>query len=444
MNIVQASRESFLCFCQTITPTFQVAKHHEIISKALRPIIKGESKRLLFSLPPRHGKTFMTTQHFPAWFLGHFPEKNVISTAYNQSLAEDFGIFVKNMMISDKYQEIFPHVTLDVSSKSRKRFHIKDGGNYYAVGRGGPITGRGGDLIIIDDLIKDDSEARSETYRKSMIEWWKNTLFTRLMPNASIIAVMTRWHEDDLIGYLLKNSKEPWEYVKIPAISNDNEALWPERYSIDTLLSIKKEMGVKAFQGLYQQEPMADEGYIIKKDWIQRYSEAQKPKVFEKFIMSFDLTFKGNTSSDFVVGQYWGKVKSDFYLIDMIRGQWDFTETLSKMKAFFVKYPDSTNIVIEDAANASAVYSTIKEKVSGVRLWKPQTSKEARLSAISPLFEAKNVYIPENDKYDIVVGELLGFPNASHDDTVDACTMALLNLKKQDAGIFMSMGERIF
>lgn len=249
--------------------------------------------------------------------------------------------------------------------------------------------------------------------------------------------------KNDLIGELLNNSGEEWEYIKLPAINEAGEALWPEMFPIDVLQTIKKEIGTLNFEGLYQQEPTATEGNIIKSDWIQRYS--QLPKIVSNdSIITFDLTFKGTKDSDYVVGQKWQKIGPDYYLLDMIRGQWDFTQTLFHMKQFLNKNKECSNIVIEDAANASAVYSTIKQHISGVRLWKAQTSKDVRLTAVAPLFEAKNIYIPKDEKYDILVSELLGFPLASHDDTVDACSMALLNLKTQSGGLIMSIGERIF
>lgn len=384
----------------------------------------------------------MISQHFPTFYLGRNPKHNIISTAYNQSLAEDFGVYVKNVLMSEEYKSIFP-ITVNISSKSKKRFSILEGGNYYAIGRGGAITGRGGHLIIIDDLIKNEHEARSETHRKNILEWYKNTLRTRLMPNGSIIIVQTRWHQNDLIGELLNNSGEEWEYIKLPAINEAGEALWPEMFPIQVLETIKKEIGTLNFEGLYQQEPTATEGNIIKSDWIQRYTELPKI-VSNDSIITFDLTFKGTKNSDYVVGQKWQKIGPDYYLLDMIRGQWDFTQTLFHMKQFLNKHKECLNIVIEDAANASAVYSTIKQHISGVRLWKAQTSKDVRLTAVAPLFEAKNIYIPKDEKYDILVSELLGFPLASHDDTVDACSMALLNLKTQSGGLIMSIGERIF
>ena len=201
-------------------------------------------------------------------------------------------------------------------------------------------------------------------------------------------------------------------------------------------------MGNLAFEGLYQQKPALQDGFYIKDDWIQRYDIP--PKVIEDSLITFDLTFKGDEQSDWVVGQYWVKSANNFFLIDMIRGKWDFTKQLFHMKQFIANHINCGNIVIEDSANASAIFSVIKQNVSGIKLWKPKTSKESRLQSVAPLFEAKNIYIPKEQKYDDLVTELLGFPNMEHDDTVDACTMALLNLRKQSLGMVMSLGERIF
>lgn len=443
-EFVTLARSFFLSYCHIINPIFKSNWHHVKICKQLDAIANGKSRRIIVSLPPQHGKTFLISQHFPTYFLGRNPNKNIIATGYNQALVEDSGTFVKNMMISDSYRNIFP-VNVDTTSKSKKRFGLTQGGTYYAVGRGGPITGRGAHLIIIDDLVKNELEARSATHRKQVYDWYKHTLRTRLRKGGSIIVVQTRWHEQDLIGEILKNSGENWEYLKFPAINEKNEALWPELFPIETLLAIKKEQtGSMAFQGLYQQEPCMDDGNFIKADWINRYTDKQRPVNFDDMVMTFDLSFKGESTSDFVVGQLWGAVGSDCYLVDMIRGQWDFTETLFHMKQFLNTNKDCRNILIEDAANGAAVYSTIKKNVPGVRLWKPQTSKEGRLLAVSPMFEAGNIHIPEGEKFDILATELLSFPHAQHDDAVDSCTMALLNLKNRSKIVLISMGESIY
>lgn len=443
-EFVTLAKTFFLSYCHIINANFISAEHHHRISKVLDEIAAGKTRRLIVSMPPRHGKTFMISQHFPTYFMGRNPKKNIISTAYNQSLAEDYGIFVKNIMLSKDYQDIFK-VSLDISSKSKKRFSLNKGGNYYAVGKGGPITGRGGHLILIDDLVKNEQEARSPLHRKNVIDWYKNTLRTRLMPRGSIIVVQTRWHEEDLIGYLLKNSGEDWIHINLPAISAEGDALWPEFYDIAALETIKKEIGSLVFQGLYQGEPCIDDGKFIKADWIKRYNmKTGLPVAFDGHIMTMDLTFKGGAENDYVCAQVWGNVQADYYLKDMIRGQWDFTQTLFHVKQFLMKHPEIKNILIEDAANGAAVHSVLKKQIPGVRLWKPRTSKEGRLMAVSPLYEAGNVYIPDEPKYDIFVSEHLGFPNASHDDTVDTATMALLNLKNGSKRILMSMGDSIY
>jgi len=438
---IDLARCYFLSYCHIINANFQSSEHHIQIAKVLDQIADGVPKRLIVSLPPRHGKSFLISQHFPTFYMGRNPKKNIISTAYNQSLAEDFGNYVKKLMLTDEYKAIFPY-KIDITSKSKKRFSLEQGGNYYAVGKGGPITGRGANLIIIDDLIKNEQEARSEVHRKHVIDWYKNTLRTRLQPKGSIIIVQTRWHEGDLIGDLLKNSREKWEYIKFPAISEEGKALWPEFYPIDMLQTMKAELGSMVFQGLYQQEPCLDDGYYIKADWIQRYKDV--PAAIPNYIITADLTFKGEKHSDYVAIQLWGLLDSNFYLIDMIRGQFDFTQQLFHVKQFIEKHKDKCqNVLIEDAANGAAVYATIKKHVTGLRLWKPQTSKEGRVIAVSPMFEAKNVFIPEDPAFDIVVSELLGFPNAAHDDTVDACSMALLNLKNKKR-VLISMSESLY
>lgn len=443
-EFIKLARAFFLSYCHIINPQFKSNWHHIEIARHLDAIADGKPRRIIVSLPPQHGKSFMISQHFPTYYLGRNPRKNVISTAYNQSLVEDFGTYVKNIMLSDSYRAIFP-INIDTTSKSKKRFGLHQGGTYYAVGKGGPITGRGAHLIIIDDLIKNESEARSATHRKQVYDWYKNTLRTRLRHGGSIIVVQTRWHELDLIGELLEKSGEKWEYLKYPAISESGEPLWSELFPIETLLATKQDIGTMAFQGLYQQEPCLDDGNFIKADWIKRYNlKTGKPVAFDDMVMTFDLTFKGETTSDFVVGQIWGSVGPDCYLLDMIRGQWDFTKTLFHMKHFMNKHNKCRNILIEDAANGAAVFSTIKNSVPGVRLWKPQTSKEGRLLAVSPMYESGNIYIPDSEEFEVFISEHLSFPNAQHDDIVDAATMALINLKNRGKRVLISMGDSIY
>jgi len=437
----EIAQRNFISYCHLMNPAFISADHHFLIASKLQECI-DKPKRLIFSMPPRHGKSFLISQHFPTWYLGRTEGKSIISASYGQELATDFGRFVKNMMIGDHYQEIFNSKVSD-DSKSKKRFNTSNGGSYIAVGRGGAITGRGGNLIIVDDLIKNEREARSEIVRQGIKDWWQQTLYTRLMPGGSVIVVATRWHEDDLTGWLLKESKDNWEEVKLPAINEEGEALWPDFYDIGRLEEIQTEIGSYAFQSLYQQHPTEPEGQIVKKKWLNRYEKL--PEFFEQTVMSWDLTFKGNTESDFVVGQVWGRLESKYYLIDQVRGRWDFTRTIREFKLLCNKHPTIVNRIVEDAANGAALVSQLESHISGLRLWKPKTDKVGRVHAVTPLFEAGNVFVPQTSEYEWVepmLNEWFSFPNGKNDDTVDAMTQALINLNQSQGAFVMGVGSK--
>ena len=430
-DIKAFAESSLLAYCHLVNKEFITNWHHELIAKHLEETLH-KPKRLIFNMPPRHGKSYLVSQHFPTWFLGRQPSKNVILACYGQSLATDSGRAVRNLMQTDTYKSLFD-TRLSKDSTSKTTFDTTEHGSYFAVGKGGPITGRGGDIIIIDDLLKSDQEARSELHRSNIRSWWKETLYTRLMPGGSIIIVNTRWHQDDLTGWLLKNSDQNWEHISLPAISNiegQDVALWDSQYPIEILKDIKKEIGSHAFDTEYQQNPSDPEGQLVKKTGLREYDKL--PIVFQDYIISFDLAFKGNSTSDFVVGQCWGKNKANYYLIDQIRGRWDFTQTLKQFQAFCDKHDYVTRKVVEDAANASALHSVIKDHIPGVILWKPNTDKIGRLNSVTPLFEAGNIHVPSSNTYDWVdemKQEWFSFPNGKNDDTVDAMTQALLNLE---------------
>ena len=432
-------------FCISQNSNFLVSAHHRTIARALQKVETGEIKRLIITAPPRHGKSYLVSQMFPAWYLGRNPEKYVIQASYGQDLSSDFGRFVRNSIMSDEFKGIFSGVSVETDSKSQKRFNTNKNGSYFAVGRGGSITGRGGNIIIIDDLLKNDQEAHSEKIRHAMIEWYKNTLYTRLMPGGAIIIINTRWHEDDLIGRLLKDSDEDWTQINFPAIDESGKALWPDYFSVDTLLKTKKEIGLKAFESLYQQNPSPEEGQIVKKDWIHHWKAL--PPQYQETIMSWDLAFKGTSTSDYVVGQMWGRWGADFFLLDQVRGKWDFTQTVRQVELFAIKHMNYGRILIEDKANGPAVMNVLKNKIPGIVPYKPDSDKASRLHSVTPLFESGNVFIPPIDKFDWVreyVHELTSFPSAKHDDQVDATTQALHILRKRTTEQYAVSGSSIF
>lgn len=303
-----------------------------------------------------------------------------------------------------------------------------------STGIGGSITGQGADCLIIDDPIKNAKEALSKTIRENIWSEWESTLSTRLHDGASVIVIMTRWHEDDLIGRLLATSPYNWQRIRLPAVAEDyddmlgreiGEPLCPELgYDLNWANLKKREVGSRTWASLFQQRPSPEQGAIFQRDWIQYVNTP--PAKYDSLVMSWDFTFKDADTSDYVVGQVWQKTGSEFYCIDQVRAQMDFTQSVQAVVNLKNKYPRCRTILIEDKANGPAIINTLKQKVSGIIPITPRESKVARAFAVTPYFEAGNIYyrngIPHlND----MVEELVSFPNSKHDDTVDATTQAL-------------------
>lgn len=416
-------QKKFLAFCYALYPDFILGKHHRVIAKILHKVSLGKSKRVIITMPPRSGKSLLCSQLFSAWYLGKHPKHRIILASYGQDLANDFGRSIRNLMLDEKYRLIFPESKLADDSKSLKKFSLIRGGEFFAVGRGAALTGRGGNCLIIDDLTKDHQEARSSVVRNSLKQWYRETLYTRLMKKGKIIIVNTRWHQDDLVGWLLKESSDNWEHVNLPAINEKDEALWPEMFPIDVLKQTRREIGENAFSALYQQKPTPESGNIIKKEWLKFYKNL--PEI-DEYIQSWDLTFKDSRSSDYVVGQVWGRSGQSYYLVDQIRERLSFTETVEAIIRMSNKYPQATRKFIEDKANGPAVINHLQNKLHGIIPVNPKSSKVERLHAITPLFESKNVYLLKDE---MLESELLSFPLAKHDDQVDALTQALSYFK---------------
>jgi len=429
-QLLKHAQKDLISFCHINNPNFVCGKHHDIIADVLRRTLTESDMRVIITAPPRHGKSHLVSENFPAWYIGNRPDHYSILCSYGQELASDFGTKVRNTVNSDNFQAVFPNITLSKDSKSKKRFNTNKGGSYVAVGRGGSITGRGGHVIIIDDLIKDEKEAQSELIRRNCIEWYKQTLYTRLMKGGSIIVMATRWHEADLIGYLKNDDHENWETIDLPAIDENDQALWPEFYPMDALQRIKKTLGTRNFESLYQQNPRPAEGALIRRSWLNFYSE--RPVLSKmKLIQSWDMAFKGSDTSDFVVGQIWGVYKGNFYLIDRIKERLDFPGTIKAFLNLTKKYPSAITKLVEAKANGQAVIDTLKVKIPGIIAVEPDISKEARVNAVAPVYESGNVYYPSSELcpwIDDHIEEIIAFPFGKNDDSVDAESQALKKL----------------
>lgn len=400
-----------------------------IVERELR---KGGA-RIIINVPPRHGKSEMLSHWLPAWYLDLFPQKRIIAASYGDALARSFGRKVRDELIQNT--RTMTRVRQDVAATDE--WETTEGGGMKSVGVGGTITGKGGDLIIIDDPHKNWEEAQSLEKRKRVIDWFGPTLYTRCEPGASIICVQTRWHTKDLSGYLVGEHSDKWTHIRLPALAEANdplgraegEALESRRYKASKLLSLKKSIGSHAFAGLYQQRPTDIEGGIIKNNWMRFWDPSTVPQdTTGHWIFSWDCTFDDTQDGSYVVGQVWRKIGARRLLIDQFRERVGFVGTLRAFAAMMQKYPHVLPKYVEKKANGAALMNMLKDKVPGIIAVEVSGSKEARLSAVSPYFEAGNVELPPAAMHPWVmdyVHELTTFPNAETDDQVDATSQAL-------------------
>lgn len=433
------------CLASNVTDGKYVRYGHvEYLSQVLAPGLLKGGARYIIELPPRHGKSWLISKWTPAWYLSWRPYHNVLLASYEADFAATWGRAVRNV-ITD-YPRLGVQLTDD--STAADRWNTTEGGGMFTAGIGGPLTGRGGNLLLVDDYCKNSEQADSATYRKRAIDWWNTTFYTRAEPNASIVVLSTRWHEADLIGYLLSPENEThkdWTRIRLPALAEEKdllgryvgEAICPERYDEVELNKIKRAVGTRSWNALYQQRPSPEEGNIVKREWWQFYNHdglhgvEKLPEEFDILIESWDLTFTDSKTSDFVVGIVWAKAGANCYLLDMVRGRMSFTETISAIEKLSRKWPQAEAKYVEQAANGFALIDSLKSKVSGLIAVKPLGSKVARANAVSPRIEAGNVWLPHPSIAPWVadiIEEWASFPAGEHDDIVDAMCHGLMKL----------------
>jgi predicted phage terminase large subunit-like protein len=417
-------------------------EHLLFLNRKLVDVAAGRIKRLIVSMPPRHGKSELVSRYFPAWYLGTFPDKRIILVSYEADFAATWGRKARDLL--EEHGPTLFGIRVSGKSSAANRWDIEGHeGGMVTAGVNGPITGKGADIGIIDDPVKNDQEAMSVTYQERTYEWYKSTFRTRIQRDGAIILIMTRWHENDLAGKLLaaqEEEGEKWEVVNLPATAEDNDPLGrelgqplcPDLFSKDALESIKKAVGSYWWASLYQQRPSPAEGGIFKRNWWQYYRRV--PDKFDEIIQSWDMTFKDTKTADFVVGQVWGRKGADKYLLDQVRDRMDFPATIQAVRTLSAKWPQAKVKLVEDKANGPAVIVTLKKEISGLIPVEPQGSKESRAWAVSPEVEAGNVYLPDPSVAPWVhdfVEECAAFPNGANDDQVDAMSQALMRLNKQ-------------
>ncbi|MDZ4726193.1 MAG: phage terminase large subunit [Leptospira sp.] len=437
---------SFKEFIRKFIPHFKFYWHTEVIIQRLQDVADGKINRLMIFLPPRHSKSELVSRIFPAYIQYAYKNRHVGLCSYSADLATGFGWDAR-----ENYKRTGGRL-LKEASKKWKAWH---GGEMWSAGVGGPITGKGFHIGEIDDPIKNAQDAQSETIRTKHIQWYQSTFYSRAEPGEAIILCMTRWHEGDLAGWLLDQEKigdeesERWHIIHYEAIKTSKaykypdsctvepdprktgDALCPERYPVSRLKRIEKRIGSYYWNALYQGWPTSFGGNIVRKEWIREYTHL--PEGNRLYIQSWDLTFDDTVNSDYVVGTVWCKIGANKYLIDMYRKQADIIETMRAIRTFKSIYPETSAILIENAANGKATNKLLKNEIAGIILRDPAGSKPDRLRAAAPQFEAGNVFFPKNSAFvDLVVHELLGFPTAKHDDIVDTISMGLLYLENPD------------
>lgn len=437
-------RESYGAYCYFVHGGKWIDTHfHKFLADKIQTFVETETGNpydiLVLSCPPQHGKSMTVTETFPSWYVGKYPDRRCIIACYNDDFAGKFGR--RNKSKIDEYGRFIFDIKLKKSSDRDMELQNHNG-SIITRGIMAGITGNAGDLIIIDDPIKNRQEADSTTYRERLWEEWQNSIKTRTQAGTKVIIIQTRWHEDDLSGRVIREENNV-EVVNIPVEAEENDilgrnigdALCPEIGKDNKWLKEFKKSyksssdgGSRAWNALYMGRPTSAEGNIFKREWWKYYNKL--PENIQLVGISVDATFKDSDTSDFVAIEVWGKLNGDYYLIDLIKKRMDFPDTLRAIRYMADKYPNKHSILIEDKANGSAIISMLKHEIGGIIAITPTESKVARANAITGIVEAGNVYLPEYaDFTGEFVEEFASFPNGVHDDLVDACTQFINKFK---------------
>jgi predicted phage terminase large subunit-like protein len=441
-----ASRKSFAKFIEAVYPHYMFGAHHHKLISLFEAVARGEKKRIIVNIAPRHGKSELISYLAPAWFLGNFPQKKVIMASHTADLAVDFGRKVRNLVSEDAYKTIFPNVSLQQDSKSASRWGTNHKGEYFAIGVGGALAGRGADLFIIDDPHSEQEakQGKPEVFRPAW-EWFQSGPLQRLMPGGAIIVVMTRWSKLDLTGQLIDHmarnpDADQWEVVELPALLNENspgeKPLWPDFWTLEELLSKKAGMDPRYWQAQYMQQPTSEEGALIKREWWNIW-EDEKPPRCEFTIMSLDAAQESTNRADYNALTVWGVFNNEetgaknIILLNSIKERMEFP-ALKKMVLAEYKEWEPDSFIVEKKSNGAALYQELRSMGVPVSEFTPSKGqdKTSRVNAVSDLFSSGMVWAPDTRWAREVVEECNDFPSGANDDLVDSTTQALLRFRQ--------------
>jgi predicted phage terminase large subunit-like protein len=440
----ETGQKNFMAFVKAMWPNFILGRHHALMAKKFEEIAAGKTKRLIINMPPRHTKSEFASYLLPAWYLGKFPGKKIIQCSNTAELAVGFGRKVRNLVDGETYANVFPNVALRHDSKAAGRWSTNANGEYFAIGVGGTVTGKGADLLIIDDPHSEQEAAlaaNDPTVYDKVHEWFTSGPRQRLQPGGSIVIVMTRWGKRDLTGRVLQSMVErdgdEWEVIELPAIMPNEKPLWPEFWSLDELLKLRNELPLSKWSAQYQQNPTGEEGALVKREWWQMWEE-DRPPPCDFIIQSWDTAFTKNERSDYSACTTWGVFyinedpnNANIILLDALKERLEFPELKRRAMEMYTEWEPDACVVEAKASGAPLVFELRRMGIP-VQEYTPTrgNDKISRVNSVADMFASGKVWAPRKRWAEEVIEELAAFPNSDHDDLVDSTTQALIRFRK--------------
>ena len=431
-------RDDFMAFVKHVWPDFIEGSHHKQVAKKFNDIATGKTKRVIINMAPRHTKSEFASYLLPAWMVGRNPKLKIIQSTNTTELSVRFGRKAKALMDTPEYKEVF-ETRLNPDSQAAGKWETEQGGEYYAAGVGSAITGRGADLLIIDDPHTEQDALNNQALERTY-EWYTSGPRQRLQPGGSIIVIMTRWNEKDLTGRLLNAQKEvkadQWHVVEFPAIMPSGEPVWPEYWKLEDLESVKASIPLSKWNAQYMQNPTSEEGAILKREWWQKYNKDYIPTL-DHVIQSYDTAFLKKETADYSAITTWGVFYPtedsgpNLILLDAIKERYEFPELRRKALEQYEYWKPETVIVEAKASGLPLTYELRKMNIPVMNFTPSKgNDKHARVNSVAPLFESGMIWAPEQKFAEEVIEECAAFPYGDHDDLVDSTTQALMRFRQ--------------
>jgi len=432
-----AIKNDFMSFVKYVWPDFIEGSHHKIMSEKFNKVATGQLKRVIINMAPRHTKSEFSSYLLPSWMIGKNPKLKIIQATHTTELAVRFGRKAKNLIDSQEYQKIF-QTKLREDSKAAGRWETNEGGEYFAAGVGGSITGRGADLLIIDDPHSEQDALNTNALERTW-EWYTSGPRQRLQPGGVIVVVMTRWNTKDLTGRLINSQKETkadqWEVIEFPAILPNDKPLWPEYWKLEELEGVKASLAIGKWNAQYQQNPTAEEGSIIKREWWQLWDKDLPP--LYHVIQSYDTAFLKKETADYSAITTWGVFYPtedsgpNLILLDVVKDRFEFPE-LRRVALEQYNYWKPESVIVEGKASGMPLTFELRKQGIPVINYTPSrgNDKHARVNAVAPLFESGQIWATDDKFSEEVIEECAAFPYGDHDDLVDSMTQAVMRFRQ--------------